>query len=432
MNVTSSAAGLTAERSASSARRWRRARLYALPTSSAATTRATTRSERGFSGRAGASTRASVWVNIGGVTSRLDRRAPLASLALALVLGLPAVASTAVAAPTITPRVIATFPHDPAAFTQGLVLHDGFLFESTGLTGESSLRRVDRSTGEVLQSVALPAEHFGEGLALFDGRFVQLTWMHGLATLRDQTTFAELGTFAYDTEGWGLCHDGRRFVMTDGSDRLTFRDSTTFEVLGSVPVQDDGVAVPRLNELECVGGQVLANVWLTDTIVHIDPETGNVLTQIDAAGLLSPAEANGADVLNGIAFDAETGHYLLTGKLWPKLFEVELQLATGATAPDGGKAPVPPTPNPQEPDADAGAEPSAPAPASPLADASHDADGAASPDPATPPDGVTTSVGDDSGCSMRAEPVGHTPSGRAWASLAAGLLAVSIARRRVK
>jgi len=365
--------------------------------------------------------------------SRLDRRAPRASLALAL--GLLAVASTAVAAPTITPRVIATFPHDPAAFTQGLVLHDGVLFESTGLAGESSLRRVDRSTGEVLQSVALPAEHFGEGLALFNGRFVQLTWMHGIATLRDQTTFAELGTFTYDTEGWGLCHDGRRFVMTDGSDRLTFRDSTTFEVLGSVPVQEDGVAVPRLNELECVGGHVLANVWLTDTIVHIDPETGNVLTKIDAAGLLTPAEANGADVLNGIAFDAETGHYLLTGKLWPKLFEVELQLATGATAnPDAGNEPTPPTPSPQEPIADTGAEPSAPStpsapvPSTPVADASLEPDGAPGPAPAAPVNGVTP-AGDDSGCSMRAAPAGDAPSVLAWVSLAAGLLAVFVARR---
>ena len=366
-----------------------------------------------------------------GVTTRLDRRAPWACLAL--VLGPLALASTAIAAPTITPRVIATFPHDPAAFTQGLVLHEGFLFESTGLTGESSLRRVDRRTGEVLQSVALPAEHFGEGLALFDGRYVQLTWMHGLATLRDQTTFAELGTFTYDTEGWGLCHDGRRFIMTDGSDRLTFRDSTTFEVLGSVPVQEDGVAFPRLNELECVGGQVLANVWLTDTILHIDPETGNVLTKVDAAGLLTPAEANTADVLNGIAFDAETGHYLLTGKLWPTLFEVELQLVAGAMAnPNAGNDPARPTPSSQEPIADAGAEPAAPAPSSPLADASLDPDEVPSPDPATPATGVTPSIGGDSGCSMRGAPAGDTSLPGAWARLAAGLLAVSIARRRVK
>jgi len=359
------------------------------------------------------------------VTSRLAPRTPAACLAL----GSLALAASAAAAPTVTPRVLAAFPHDPAAFTQGLVLHEGVLYEGTGLEGESTLRRVDRTTGEVLQSVALPAEHFGEGLALFQGRFVQLTWMHGIAALRDQTTFAELGTFSYSGEGWGLCHDGRRFVMTDGSDRLTFRDSTTFEVLGSVPVQEDGVAFTRLNELECVGGHVLANVWLTDTILHIDPETGNVLTKVDAAGLLTPAEASAADVLNGIAFDAETGHYLLTGKLWPKLFEVELQLSPGPdVTPDAGPDVAPPAP-PRPPVADASAGPPAQAPAPSTPSPSPAPAAPASPEPAAPPGGAPLPAG-DSACSLHPPAAGATPTARHSGALAAAVVASVIARRR--
>jgi glutaminyl-peptide cyclotransferase len=230
----------------------------------------------------------------------------------------------ALAAPTVVPRVVATRPHDATAFTQGLLLYEGFLFESTGLYGRSSLRRVDRATGAVLQSVSLPMDEFGEGLARAGNRLIQLTYRNGVAHVYDLTSFEALENHSYPGEGWGLCHDGERLIMTDGSDRLTFRNPSSFEIIGSVPVEEDGVPQSRLNELECVGGEVYANVWQTNRLLRIDPDTGRVLTEIDASGLLTSEEAARADVLNGIAYDADTGRFLLTGKLWPKLFEVEL------------------------------------------------------------------------------------------------------------
>jgi glutaminyl-peptide cyclotransferase len=234
------------------------------------------------------------------------------------------VSAPALAAPTVVPRVVATRPHDATAFTQGLLLHEGFLFESTGLYGRSSLRRVDRATGAVLQSASLAMDEFGEGLARVGNRLIQLTYRNGVAHVYDLTSFEALQTHSYQGEGWGLCHDGERLIMTDGSDRLTFRDPSSFEIIGSVPVEEDGVPQSRLNELECVGGEVYANVWQTNRLLRIDPETGKVLTEFDASGLLTSEEAAAADVLNGIAYDADTGRFLLTGKLWPKLFEVEL------------------------------------------------------------------------------------------------------------
>lgn len=219
-------------------------------------------------------------------------------------------------------EVIRSFPHDPTAFTQGLFLDEGMLFESTGLHGASSLRRVDPETGELLQQVAVDPEYFAEGLARAGDRLIQLTWQNGVALVYDRESFEPVGRFDYDTEGWGLCHDGRRLVMSDGTPRLYFRDPETFELLGELPVSQAGAPVANLNELECVGNRVLANVWQTDRIVSIDPATGAVEATIDASGLLGEAERAGADVLNGIAFDPASGHYLITGKLWPKLFEV--------------------------------------------------------------------------------------------------------------
>lgn len=218
-------------------------------------------------------------------------------------------------------RVERVFPHDASAFTQGLVFSEGSMYESTGLVGESSLRRVDLETGAVEQNLALDAAWFGEGLAIAGDRLVQLTWKHGIAVEYD-LALAERRRFTYEGEGWGLCHDGARFVMSNGSDRLSFRDPTTFEELGGVLVRLGAEPLAALNELECVGDLVYANVWKTDRIVGIDPRSGQVRVDVDASGLLSAEEAAAADVLNGIARAELPGRFYVTGKLWPKLFEV--------------------------------------------------------------------------------------------------------------
>jgi glutaminyl-peptide cyclotransferase len=222
----------------------------------------------------------------------------------------------------LRPQVLAVFPHDRGAFTQGLLLHEGSLYESTGLYGRSTLRQVDPRTGDVKRVVSLAPTLFGEGLARVDDRLIQITWQHGVAPVYNLLTFEQVGQFTYSGEGWGLCYDGQRLVMSNGSSNLTFRDPQTFAVAGTVGVTLKGQPVERLNELECVGQHVYANVWQTDTIVRIHAETGRVDATIDASGLLSPEDRIGVDVLNGIAYDPERDVFLITGKLWPRLFEV--------------------------------------------------------------------------------------------------------------
>ena len=219
-------------------------------------------------------------------------------------------------------KIVATFPHDPTAFTQGLVFADGELYESTGLNGESTLRRVDISTGRTLQRLDVPKQYFAEGLALVGNELLQLTWQHGRVFVYDKNTLNRVGEMSYQGEGWGLCHDGASLIMSDGSDALTVRDPRTFAVTRTVHVTEGGRPVPQLNELECVGTDVYANVWTTDTIVRIDLRTGRVTARIDASGLLGPADRPGVDVLNGIAYDPADKTFLITGKLWPKLFRV--------------------------------------------------------------------------------------------------------------
>lgn len=222
------------------------------------------------------------------------------------------------------PEVLETYPHDPSAFTQGLLLSDGHFYESTGIYGQSTLREVVPETGEVLREVALPAEYFAEGLTLVDDRLIQITWQEGTAFVYDLDTFEQTDTFAYEGEGWGLCFDGEQIVMSDGSPTLTLRDPETFEATGTIEVKLNGQGVEELNELECVDGFVYANIWQSDTIVKI-AEDGRVVEEIDARGLLPEAEQAQLvpdAVLNGIAYDAEAKTFFLTGKLWPKLFEV--------------------------------------------------------------------------------------------------------------
>jgi glutaminyl-peptide cyclotransferase len=222
-------------------------------------------------------------------------------------------------------RVLASYPHDPGAFTQGLVYDRGVLYESTGLAGKSTLRRVDLETGRVVDSVPLAPALFGEGLARVPGQLIQLTWTNRVALLYDEQTLRLQRSLPYEGEGWGLCYDGASLVMSDGTSRLAFRRPDTFAVERFVDVTLNGRRVGQLNELECVDGTVYANVWHRDTILRIDPANGRVLERIDASGLLSPRERAAADVLNGIAYDAGDGAFYLAGKLWPRLFKVRFE-----------------------------------------------------------------------------------------------------------
>lgn len=219
-------------------------------------------------------------------------------------------------------EVLATYPHDPTAFTQGLVLDGSKLYESTGLVGRSSLREVEVATGRVLRRVEVPPPYFAEGLALVGPRLFQLTWQNHLAFVYDVATFAQQERLPYPTEGWGLCFDGTNLIMSDGSQKLFIRTPATFDASGIIVVTDQGRSVSHLNELECVGPVVYANVWQTDDLVRIDRATGYVTARIRAAGLLTPDERRQADVLNGIAYDAQSDTFLITGKFWPKLFRV--------------------------------------------------------------------------------------------------------------
>ena len=219
-------------------------------------------------------------------------------------------------------EVLRELSHERDAYTQGLVWWDGVLFESTGREGESTLRRLDPRTGRVEQRIDIPPQYFGEGLSLVDRRLIMLTWRAQRAFSYDRDSFELLDTYRYRGEGWGLCYDGDRLIMSDGSDRLTFRDPVTFEPIGEQRVRLRGQPLHELNELECVDGAVYANVWQTDFIVRIDPESGRVTDHIDAAGLLQGPDLLGAEVLNGIAWDPEADTFYITGKWWPKMFEV--------------------------------------------------------------------------------------------------------------
>jgi len=244
-----------------------------------------------------------------------------------LVLVTTSSAVSAEPVPLLEWDVVSRRTHDTGAFTQGLQLASlGRLYESTGRYGESTLRETDADSGEVLRSLALRDEWFGEGLALLDEDLIQLTWRAGIAVRRDVKTFELVDTYDYEGEGWGLCFDGERLVMSDGSDRLTFRDAGTFEATGSLAVTFEGQPLGRLNELECVEGSVWANVWGSDAIVRIDPADGRVDGLLDLRGILEPhpAASDAGAVLNGIAWNATTGTFLVTGKLWPELIEIRV------------------------------------------------------------------------------------------------------------
>jgi glutaminyl-peptide cyclotransferase len=228
-------------------------------------------------------------------------------------------------APVDTFRVVKAYPHDEAAYTQGLIYRDGVLFESTGLNGRSSLRRVRLETGEVLQQHRVDRAYFAEGLAEWNGRLVQLTWQSNIAFVYDLATLAPRRTLKYSGEGWGLTRDQRGFILSDGSQYLRFLDPDTFREVRRVAVTDGGVPIRDLNELEYIGGEIYANVWHTDRIARISPESGRVLRWIDLRGLMSAAyRLDSEAVLNGIAYDTVNRRLFVTGKLWPRLFHIEI------------------------------------------------------------------------------------------------------------
>ena len=247
----------------------------------------------------------------------------------------PAPATTATPTATATPaaktsavetfsvEVLSEIPRQEGAFTQGLELSNGGLYESTGLLGRSSIQELDPTTGTVRRRVELPRDFFGEGITAVGERLFQLTWKNGLAIVYDRATLTELQRFSNPREGWGICYDGKRLVLSDGTNRLTFRDAETFAELGGVDVSKAGMALNLLNELECVDGKIFANVWKTTSIVAIDPTSGQVTAQIDASRLVPPGTTNTDDVLNGIA-SVGNGRFIVTGKRWPSLFVVSL------------------------------------------------------------------------------------------------------------
>jgi len=224
-----------------------------------------------------------------------------------------------------TYTILNTYNHDRDAFTQGLVLENGILYEGTGLYGKSSLRKVDLETGEVQQVHRLPSVYFGEGITILGDTIIQLTWQSKRGFVYDKNSFAVLREFTYETEGWGITNDGKRLIMSDGTSTLYFLDANTFSVTGHVQVHDNNVPVTNLNELEYIRGQVYANVWQTDSIAMIDPNNGRVTGWIDLSRILPPqTDGMPVDVLNGIAYDTSNDSLFVTGKLWPSLFEIEL------------------------------------------------------------------------------------------------------------
>jgi glutamine cyclotransferase len=222
--------------------------------------------------------------------------------------------------PVYTYQIVTWYPHAEDAFTQGLVYEGGRLYESTGLHGSSSLREVDLQSGAVLRKVDVPSQYFAEGMTLFQGKIFQLTWQSQVGFIYDPATFAMIGGFSYTGEGWGLTHDAQHLIMSDGTNRIRFLDPVTFQVVRTIDVLDHlGNAVNNLNELEFINGEIYANIWQTDWIVRINPTNGAITARIDLTGLRTTG-----DVLNGIAYDSTSGHLLVTGKLWPRLYRITL------------------------------------------------------------------------------------------------------------
>lgn len=229
-------------------------------------------------------------------------------------------------APVHTYKIVRSYPHDPDAFTEGLEFHDGVLWESTGLNGHSSIRKVDLATGKLIENHPLSTLYFGEGITFFNERLYQLTYMNGIAFEYDAKSFKQVDSFHYSGEGWALTHDSKRLIMSDGSSALRFIDPATFREMDRLTVRDGTRPVTNLNELEWIDGQIWANIWMQEIVARIDPRSGQVASWIDFSGLRKQAGcAETCDVLNGIAYDTATRRIFVTGKQWPKLFQIQIQ-----------------------------------------------------------------------------------------------------------
>lgn len=253
----------------------------------------------------------------------IRRTALLALFALLVGAGSP-LAHAQAATPVYGYQVVRTYPHDPHAFTEGLFLRDGYLYESTGLRGSSTIRKVVLETGQVESGRSIPSQYFGEGIIDWKDRLIELTWQDQVGFIYGIDDFALRGQFAYEGEGWALTHDDKRIIMSDGTSRLRFLDPETLKETGGLDVTEDGQPVDQLNELEWVKGEIYANIWQSDRIARIDPATGHVTGWIDLAGLLPVEDQPGTDVLNGIAYDAKADRLIVTGKLWPRLYEIRV------------------------------------------------------------------------------------------------------------
>lgn len=253
-------------------------------------------------------------------------RRMLVGLACFLTIGSLLCSAPAISAQTVEGyRVLHQYPHDSQAFTQGLVYLDGHLYESTGLNGQSTLREDDLESGRVVREVNVPSQYFAEGLTNWGSTLIQLTWKAHVAFVYDRATFRLLKTFHCPWEGWGLTQDGKHLILSDGSDTLYFLDPQTFREVRSIRVTANGRPVEQLNELEYIHGEIYANVWMTDKVARISPRTGKVLGWINLSGLLPSIEVRSRDaVLNGIAYDAAHNRLFVTGKLWPRLYQIQV------------------------------------------------------------------------------------------------------------
>jgi glutamine cyclotransferase len=256
-------------------------------------------------------------------------RMPGLGLLAALALALPQCAHAKAEAktPIYGYTVVASFPHDPGAFTEGLFYRDGFLFEATGLEGRSDIRKTRLDTGEVVMRASIPSKYFGEGIIDWKGKLVELTWKNQMGFVYDEATFSPTGVFDYKGEGWALTKNDHQLIMSDGTSELRFLDPETLKETSRLKVTDQGKPIDQLNELEWVKGEILANIWQTDRIARINPKTGHVTGWIDLKGLLTPADQGGrnVDVLNGIAYDSAKDRLFVTGKLWPKIYQIKLK-----------------------------------------------------------------------------------------------------------